>query len=142
MLTDKQEKFAQCIADGMTQADAYRSAYPQSNMKENALYVQASRLLDNPKVRLRVQELRKAIENKQLWTREKSVRALLGAYKVAQDRNQSTGMTAAVKELNAMHGYNAAVKHEITGTIAQFNINTKKLTDEALKQILDATNPD
>jgi len=80
MLTDKQEKFAQCIADGMTQADAYRSAYPQSNMKENALYVQASRLLDNPKVRLRVQELRKAIENKQLWTREKSVRALLGAY--------------------------------------------------------------
>jgi len=115
MLTDKQEKFAQCIADGMTQADAYRSAYPQSNMKENALYVQASRLLDNPKVRLRVQELRKAIENKQLWTREKSVRALLGAYRVAQERNNSTGMTAAVKELNAMHGFNAPTQVELSG---------------------------
>jgi len=26
-LTPKQEKFAQCVADGMTQADAYRVAY-------------------------------------------------------------------------------------------------------------------
>ena len=26
-LTPKQEKFAQCVADGMTQADAYRAAY-------------------------------------------------------------------------------------------------------------------
>ena len=27
MLTGKQEKFCQCIADGMTQADAYRNAH-------------------------------------------------------------------------------------------------------------------
>jgi hypothetical protein len=115
MLTDKQEKFAQCIADGMTQAEAYRTAYNAERMKDNPVYVNASKLMANANVALRVKELRKAMENKQLWTREKSVRALLGAYRVAQDRNQSTGMTAAVKELNAMHGFNAPTQVELSG---------------------------
>ena len=31
MLTDKQEKFAQCVAlEGMSLSDAYRSAYPMN----------------------------------------------------------------------------------------------------------------
>lgn len=142
-LTDKKEKFAQCIADGMTQADAYRTAYnPRPDTRPASIWDSASKVMARPEVAQRVAELRQKLESKALWTREESVQALKEAYAVAQERQQSTGMTAAVKELNAMHGYNAAVKHEITGTIAQFNINTKKLTDEALKQILDATNPD
>jgi len=34
---------------------------------------------------------------------------------VAQERNNSTGMTAAVKELNAMHGFNAPTQVELSG---------------------------
>jgi hypothetical protein len=115
-LTDKKEKFAQCIADGMTQADAYRTAYnPRPDTKPASIWDSASKIMARPEVAQRVAELRQKLESKALWTREKSVRALLGAYKVAQERNQSTGMTAAVKELNAMHGFNAPTQVELSG---------------------------
>lgn len=58
MLTAKQELFAQNIAQGMSQADAYRSAYSCKNMSDNAIYREASLLLDNPKVTQRLREIR------------------------------------------------------------------------------------
>jgi phage terminase small subunit len=109
-LTPKQEKFAQCIADGMTQADAYRAAYNASKMSEGALHVEASKLLDNPKVSLRVKELKGKLAQKALWTREMSVKALIQAYREGKPSDK----ISAVKELNAMHGYNAPSKMEVT----------------------------
>ena len=58
MLTPKQEEFAKAIAEGMSQADAYRSAYSCKNMSDNAIYREASLLMDNPKVTQRLKELR------------------------------------------------------------------------------------
>ena len=58
MLTPKQELFAQRIAEGMSQADAYRSAYACKKMSDNAIYREASLLLDNPKVAQRLKEIR------------------------------------------------------------------------------------
>ena len=58
MLTTKQELFAQKIAEGMSQADAYRSAYSCKNMSDNAIYREASLLADNPNVAQRLKELR------------------------------------------------------------------------------------
>jgi phage terminase small subunit len=57
-LTAKQELFAQCIADGMGQADAYRTAYDSNTASEGSIYVQASNLMKNSKVALRVDELK------------------------------------------------------------------------------------
>jgi len=114
-LTSKQEHFCQCIADGMTQADAYRTAYSASKMSAGALHVEASKLLDNPKVSLRVQELRGKLSAKALWTREMSVQALVSAYKIAKGKDNASGMTGAIKELNAMHGFNEPTKHELSG---------------------------
>ena len=54
----------------------------------------------------RVAELKQTLSVKALWTREMSVKALIESYRVAKDRKNSNGMTGAVKELNAMHGYN------------------------------------
>lgn len=62
-------------------------------------------MMADSKVSARVQELRAKLENKALWTREMSVRALVSAYKIAQGANSASGMTGAVKELNAMHGF-------------------------------------
>ena len=50
MLTLKQEKFVQNIMLGMNQADAYRASYNAKNMCDNAIYREASLLLENPKV--------------------------------------------------------------------------------------------
>ena len=116
MLTGKQEKFCQCIADGMTQADAYRASYNAEKMKPESVQVKASVLMADGKISLRVAELRGALAKKALWTREMSVKALVRAYKVAEDGGQSTAMTAAVKELNAMHGYNAPSKVDLSSS--------------------------
>lgn len=115
-LTPKQEKFAQCIADGMSQADAYRTAYSAGKMSDGALHVEASKLMDNPKIALRLSELRGKLEKKALWTREMSVSALVKAYRVAESQTNASGMTGAIKELNMMHGYNEPTKHDLTST--------------------------
>jgi hypothetical protein len=57
-LTDKQEKFAQCIAKGYTQADAYREAYDCEDMVDNTVYKEACLLMNNPKITERVKELK------------------------------------------------------------------------------------
>jgi hypothetical protein len=116
-LTAKQEAFAQAIADGLGQADAYRMAYDSKTASEASIYVQASNLMKNSKVALRVDELKSQVVEKQLWTREMSVKGLIQAYRIAQDAKTSTGMTAAVKELNVMHGFNEPTKLSITGNM-------------------------
>jgi hypothetical protein len=116
-LTAKQEAFAQAIADGLGQADAYRVAYDAEGMADSTIYPKASRMLNEGKVRARVDELKAMVVEKQLWTREMSVKGLIQAYRIAQDAKTSTGMTAAVKELNVMHGFNEPTKLSITGNM-------------------------
>ena len=120
-MSPKQEHFAQCIADGMTQADAYRTAFDAENMKPETIHKRASELIGNGEVAGRVAELKEKLVTKALWTREMSVKALVSAYKVAQGKNNSSGMTGAVKELNAMHGFNEPSKLELTGGLDVVN---------------------
>lgn len=108
-LTAKQEKFAQCIADGMTQADAYRSAFNAGNMKDATIHKRASELMAGGYVSGRVEELRGKLESKALWTREKSVAVLSDVAEQARPGER----VSAVKELNAMHGFLAPTKHEV-----------------------------
>ena len=58
MLTAKQEKFVQNIIEGMSQADAYRSAYNTDTMSDKTVNEKASLLKDNDKIRARINELR------------------------------------------------------------------------------------
>jgi hypothetical protein len=112
-LTAKQEAFAQGIADGLGQADAYRSAYDAENMKDDSIYPIASKLMNNHKVATRVAELKSQVVEKQLWSREMSVKALVQAYK----EGNGAVKVSAVKELNAMHGFNAPQKIDLTGEL-------------------------
>lgn len=58
-LTEKQEKFCHYYLDTDGNAsEAYRMSYDASNMKPEAIWVNASRLLDNTKVALRIDEIR------------------------------------------------------------------------------------
>lgn len=122
-LTAKQEAFAQGIADGLGQADAYRMAYDADGMKDSTVYSNASRLMNDSKITARVTELKAQVAEKQLWTREMSVKGLMSAYKIALEAKASAGMTSAVKELNVMHGYNEPTKLAV-------NVNFKPITDE------------
>jgi transposase len=112
-LTAKQEAFCQGIADGLGQADAYRAAYGCADWKDNVIYSKASVLMKNGKVMERIRELRSSVEEKQLWSREMSVKALVQAYR----EGSGSVKVAAVKELNAMHGYNEPAKLNISGNL-------------------------
>jgi len=138
MLTAKQEKFAQCIADGMTQADAYRAAFDAGGMKAETIIQAASRLMANSNVCARVAELRKKLENRHLWTREDSVRVL----REVADSGKGSDRVQAIKELNAMHGFNAPQKVELTGAEGGpiQTIDPTKLSPQALAELMAARN--
>ena len=104
-LTSKQEAFAQAVASGMRQAEAYRTSYDVSPETLNeTVWEEASRIANDRKVSARVQLLKDEIAAKALWTREDSVRTLKS---VIADTDKGAEITGAVKVLNEMHGYNA-----------------------------------
>ena len=113
-LTAQQEKFAQAIASGMNQSDAYRAAYNTSKTKPNVIHVKASQLAADGKVLIRLKQLQSALEKKALWTREDSVTALAAIAHGSEAR--ANEIVSAIKELNAMHGFNEPTKHELALT--------------------------
>lgn len=111
MLTSQQEAFAQAVASGKNQADAYRSAYPKAqNWKPNSVAVNASKLMADANISLRVDAIRAELAERNLWTREDSARALIG---VVKSPDKASDVVAAVKVLNDMHGFDAPkeIKH-------------------------------
>ena len=116
-MTPKQEHFAQCIADGMTQADAYRAAYGADKMKTETIHKRASELMSDGEVKGRVQELKSKLSAKALWSREMSVKALVKAYQLAEKGQNPQAMTGAIKEINAMHGFNAPQKIDLNAEL-------------------------
>lgn len=72
-LTPKQERFAQLVAGGSSQADAYREAF-NSKGKDSTVHSEASRLMRDPKVSTRVDALialkERAIQRKAVSDRE------------------------------------------------------------------------
>lgn len=121
-LTAKQEQFAQAIASGMGQSQAYRSVYNVSEMKQETVHEVASRTAKSRKVSARVEELKAETAAKALWTREKSVQALAAIADGIGVASKPNEVVAAVKELNAMQGFNAPTKIDVRGTI-QVNVN-------------------
>lgn len=117
VLTGKQEAFCQAVADGLNQSDAYRKAYSAEKMKPVSITVNASKLMADANVALRVKELKEALSQKALWTREKSVSELIDIASLSKEAGQFGASTGAIKELNVMHGYNEAVKVEHSGSI-------------------------
>ena len=70
-LSAKREKFARCIIQGMTQADAYRKSYNvKTNTKNETIQANASRIAADSMVKARLDELRAPIIAKIQLTRE------------------------------------------------------------------------
>lgn len=53
-LTEKQERFVQGLASGLSNSESYRAAYDTSNMQPNTVHSEASKLASNPKVAARL----------------------------------------------------------------------------------------
>lgn len=57
-LTPKQEKFCQKYIETGNASEAYRQSYDCENMADEAVHTEASKLLNNPKITLRLNELK------------------------------------------------------------------------------------
>jgi len=114
-LTPKQEKFAQCVASGMTQADAYRNSFDvRETTKDSSIHVSASKLMDDPKVWQRVEEIRKPIVQKAQITLESHLEELRVLRELAKDASQlSAAIAAEVSRGKASGHYSDKV--ELTG---------------------------
>jgi hypothetical protein len=125
MLTPKQEEFAKKIAEGMTQADAYRSAYSTKRMTDKTIWENASRLMADSKVVARVKELRDMIAKPTIITAQKRKEWLT---EVINDPNMDiNAKLKASDQLNRMEGeYIQKVETEIKNAV---NINIE-LSDD------------
>jgi len=56
-LTEKQETFCMSVFSGMSFSDAYREAYDASNMKAATIHRQSHELVNNSKIRARLDQL-------------------------------------------------------------------------------------
>lgn len=119
MLTAKQEKFAQGIIEGMSQADAYRSAYSCKRMTDKTIWENASRLMADSKVKARVTELREQLNTEAVMSAQKRLEWLT---QVITDKNEKTeNKLKAADIMNKMQGEYV--------TKVEGNLNVTKLED-------------
>ena len=96
-LTPKQEKFCQHYVKHGNKSDAYRYAYNASNMQESTINEKATRISQEYKLSTRIDELRKAIANKELYTLEQSIRNDLELIKNYKDAIDTLGNKEALE---------------------------------------------
>jgi phage terminase small subunit len=102
MLTAKQEKFVQGIIEGMSQADAYRSAYPKQRMSDKTVWEAASRLMANSKVVARIEELRAELAIPTIMTAQKRLEWLTDLVNSVEE--STTDKLKAIDIMNKMQG--------------------------------------
>lgn len=111
-LTPKREAFAQAVASGMTQADAYRSSFKAEKMKPETIQSAASRLMADSKVSARVEEIRAPIVQKAQITLESHLERLKQLSEKAEQEGQlSAAITAEVSRGKASGLYTEKVDH-------------------------------
>ena len=101
MLTAKQEQFVQNIIKGMNQAEAYRAAYSTKNMSGNAVWCEASKLADNPKVAQRLRDLREQLAGDAIMTAKERLQWLTC---VVRGKEKTADKLKAVDIMNRMQG--------------------------------------
>lgn len=126
MLTPKQEVFVQNIIKGMSQADAYRSAYSTKNMSDKTIHEAASRLMADSKVSARVKELREQITAKTIMTAQKRLEWL-----TEQIASNDVDVNAKLKAIDIMNKMQGEYVQKIAADVqTETTINIELVDDE------------
>ena len=88
MLTDKQEQFCRNIIEGMSQADAYRNAYPNNRMADKTIQENACRLARKDAVKARIKELRDQLASPAIMTAQDRLEFLTKVIKGEQGETE------------------------------------------------------
>ena len=140
-LTIKQEAFARAYVETGNASEAYRRSYNAENMKQESIAVRACELLAHSKIAVMVSEMRKELAERTMWEREDSVRVLAAIATEDQDAPHAARVSA-IKEINAMFGYNAPAKVDHTSSDGSMSpragLDISKLSTAAMAEILAA----
>ena len=99
-LSPVEERFANEVALGKTQAAAFRMANPRSTKwKDGSVYVKASLMMAKAKLKKRIVEIQQMLLIRSIWSREQSVMALK---EVIDAPDRKSDVVAAVRDLNVM----------------------------------------
>ena len=135
-LTPKQERFAQLVAEGKTQADAYRGAFDVGvNTKAETIQKRASELIAKREVSGRVDELRKPIVEAVGITLESHLKDLMTLRNLAVKNNQiNAAITAEIAR-----GKAAGVsidKITVSAKVSVETLDLKNLNDKELESMM------
>ena len=103
-LTIKQEKFALKYVEYGNASEAYRQSYNAENMGNESIHVAASQLLDNPKVSIRVKELKEQHAKRHNVTVDSITAELEEARNLAMQEKQTASAVSASNSKAKLHG--------------------------------------
>lgn len=116
----KDEAFANYYLSEPTATAAYYKAYPHaSKWKPETVHNKAAAKARNGEIVARIEELKAELASKCLWTREQSVEVLKeiatrqGDEVLGIPPARDADRISSIKELNAMHGFNAPIEHDV-----------------------------
>ena len=115
-LTPKQEAFALAFLETGNAAEAYRRAYDVApDAKDGWLYVEACQLLDNPKVALRLKDLRAQAERLSIFNLSAAMDEFEQARKLALAVENPSAMVAATAGKVKLFGLDKPARVEHAG---------------------------
>ena len=115
-LTAKQEAFALAYVETGNAAEAYRRAYDVAqDAKDSWIYVEASQLLDNPKVSIRVGELQEQARKLSFFTVQQAFEEYEAARLLAHSEANPSAAVSAVTGKVKLYGLDQPRRVELTG---------------------------
>jgi len=115
-LTEKQEAFCLAFFETGNAAEAYRRSYDVAEDAKNSwIYVEACQLLDNPKIALRLQDLRDQAARLSIYTVRDALDEYDEARQIAKQEKNPNAIVAAVSGKVKLLGLDQPRKVAITG---------------------------
>lgn len=140
-LTPKQAAFALAYFETGSGAEAYRQAYDVSeNARDEWIYVEASQLLDNPKVARRVQELQKQAETLSMYSVKQAYDELEEARKAAKTVGNPSAMVSAINSKMKLFGLEQPTRTRIDHSSKDGTMSPAKpqdVTPETVQALVD-----
>ncbi len=116
-LTAQQEAFCLAYLETGNAAESYRRAYnTEPNARDNWIYVEASQLLDNPKVSLRLKRLQDEAAKLSLYSVKAAYDELEEARQLAKTTQNPSAAVAAVNSKMKLFGLERAGQLQIEHT--------------------------
>ena len=133
-LTPKQEAFATGVAAGLSQAEAYRQAFPQSRKwTDKTVHEKASRLAAEDKVQARIQELRgKAAEANEVTIERIVAEVVKIAFANQRDLMTWGPQGVKLRSSDELTDEQAAAVHEVAETFSAQGGSLKLKTHDKL----------